>query len=157
MPWRGSSSILGFVAPKFPEGFSLLLLWSVRVMPISLPADLPLSSEAWERTLPAVQALIVALWEEVQALRVKVGELAERVGQHSQNSSRPPSSDPPGAPKRERKVSGRKAGGQPGHRGEGRKLLPVEEVDEVVEVKPEVCWRCGICFVGAILIRHDTR
>ena len=105
-------------------------------MPISMPPDLPLSSEDWERTLPAVQALIVALWEEVQALRVKVGELSERVGQHSQHSSRPPSSDPPGAPKRERKVSGRRAGGQPGHRGKGRKLLPVEEVDEVVEVHP---------------------
>ena len=118
-------------------------------MPISMPPELPLSSEDWERTLPAVQALIVALWEEVQALRVKVGELSERVGQHSRNSSRPPSSDPPGAPERERKVSGRKAGGQPGHRGEGRKLLPVEEVDEVVEVKPEVCGKCGHVLCGS--------
>ena len=118
-------------------------------MPISLSPDLPVSFEDWERTLPAVQALIVALWEEVQVLRVKVGELSERVGRHSQNSSRPPSSDPLGVPKRERKVSGRKVGGQPGHRGKGRKLLSVEEVDEVVEVNPEVCGKCGHVLCGS--------
>jgi len=127
-------------------------------MSVSMPPDLPLSSEDWERTLPAVQALLVALWEEVCMLRVKVRELGEQVGQHSQNSSRPPSSDPPGVPKRERKVSGRKAGGQPGHSGKGRRLLPEEEVDEVVEVKPEVCRRCGHLLEGndAHAVRHQV-
>ena len=127
-------------------------------MPLSLPADLPLSLEDWEGTPPAVQALVVALWEEVRMLRVKVGALEEQVGQHSQNSSRSPSTDPPSVPKRERKVSGRKAGGQPGHGGKGRRLLPVEEVDEVEEVKPEVCWKCGHPLEGSDLhpVRHQV-
>lgn len=124
-------------------------------MPVPMPPDLPLCPEDWGRTPPAVQALVVALWEEVHTLRVKVGALEEQVGQHSQNSSRPPSSDPPGAPQRERKVSGRKAGGQPGHRGKGRGLLPVEEVDEVVEVKPEGCGKCGHSLEGSDL--HPAR
>lgn len=56
-------------------------------MPVPMPGDLPLCPEDWERTPPAVQALVVALWEEVQVLREKVGELEEQVGQHSQTSS----------------------------------------------------------------------
>jgi transposase len=42
--------------------------------------------------------------------------------------------------------SGRKRGGQPGHRGAFRRLLPVEEVDEVVVVVPERCRHCGQSF-----------
>src|SRR4051812_38698139 len=38
--------------------------------------------------------------------------------------------------------SGRKRGGQPGHRGAFRALLPVEQVDELVTVVPERCRHC---------------
>src|SRR5439155_24359275 len=38
--------------------------------------------------------------------------------------------------------SGRKRGGQPGHRGAFRRLLPVEQVDEVIVVVPEACRHC---------------
>src|SRR5262249_55787212 len=37
-------------------------------------------------------------------------------------------------------------GGQPGHRGVHRALLPVEQVDEVVAVVPERCRHCGQAF-----------
>lgn len=74
----------------------------------------------------------------------RIAELEARLGMTSQNSSRPPSSDPPDAPPRPRKPStGRKMGGQPGHPGNRRDLLPLEEVDEIVEHKPEKCDHCG--------------
>jgi len=99
--------------------------------------DLPLPPEIWAATPGAAQALIVAL-------QARIRELEARLGQNSSNSSRPPSADPPQAPPRPKTPpTGRKRGGQPGHRGTCRALLPVEEVDEVVVVVPEVCRQCG--------------
>ena len=120
------------------------------------PPELPISSEDWARTPAAVQAVVLMLWEEVQMLRAKVATLEarvvtleERLGQNSQNSSRPPSTDPPHLPKPQRKPSGRKPGGQPGHEGVGRCLKSPEEVDEFVEVKPEACAGCGAKLEGS--------
>ena len=85
-----------------------------------------------------------ALHAQNAALQARIRELEARLGQNSSNSSRPPSSDPPQAPrKRQALRSGRKRGGQPGHRGACRALLPVEQVDEVVVVVPEVCGTVG--------------
>src|SRR5208337_4521195 len=66
--------------------------------------------------------------------------------QNSTNSSKPPSSDGlAGAPRERgrRKKSRRKVGGQPGHRGAHRPLVPVERVDEIQSVLPEQCQHCG--------------
>ena len=98
-----------------------------------------------------------ALWAENAALRVenatlhdRIRELEARLGQNSSNSSRPPSGDPPQGPaKRRPRPSGRKRGGQPGHRGTFRALLPVEQVDEIVVLEPERCRHCGQPFPGA--------
>src|SRR5262249_2330997 len=43
----------------------------------------------------------------------------------------------------------RKRGGQPGHRGAYRALLPVDQVDEVVVAVPEVCRHCRRPFPEA--------
>src|SRR2546423_13315914 len=84
-----------------------------------------------------------ALRAENAALQERIRELEARLGQTSANSSRPPSSDPPQAPARSKAPpSGRKRGGQPGHRGTWRALLPVEQVDAVVAVVPERCRHC---------------
>ena len=134
-------------------------------MSSGLPPELPISFEDWTRTPPAVQAVVLMLWEEVQLLRAKVTTLEERVAtleerlsQNSQNSSRPPSSDPAHLLRPHRKPSGRKPGGQPGHEGAGRFLKPPEEIDEVVEVKPEVCTACGAKLKGTDPhpIRHQV-
>src|SRR4051812_26381062 len=62
---------------------------------------------------------------ESAVLHERIRELEARLGQTSANSSRPPSSDPPQAPARPKAPpSGRKRGGQPGHRGACRVLLP---------------------------------
>src|SRR5438445_8628963 len=95
-----------------------------------------LPPETWGATPAAAQALIVVLQERVR-------ELDARLGQTSTNSSRPPSSDPPQAPVRPKAPpSGRKRGGQPGHHGSYRGLLPVEQVDEIVPLVPERCRHC---------------
>jgi transposase len=80
----------------------------------------------------------IALRAENAALRERIRDLDALLGQQSANSSRPPSADPPQAPVRPKAPpSGRKRGGQPGHRGAYRALLPVEQVDELVAVVPE--------------------
>jgi hypothetical protein len=82
-------------------------------------------------------------------LELEVAELRERLGQNSQNSSKPPSSDPPSVSRpNNRQPSGRKRGGQPGHQGRARKLLPVEEVDTVIELRPTACQHCGQLLLG---------
>jgi len=72
-------------------------------------------------------------------------QLAMRL-QNSTTSSKPPSSDGlAGSPRQRgsRKKSKRKPGGQPGHAGRRRPLVPVDRVDAVVKLYPEQCSGCG--------------
>lgn len=79
----------------------------------------------------------------------RIENLEDRLRQNSQNSSRPPSSDPPSAPARPGKEpSGRKPGGQPGHPGTARDLVPADQVDKVVPAKPATCACCGLPLKG---------
>ena len=112
------------------------------------PAALSISDADWQQTPVSVQGVMVSLWAEVKQLRCEVGRLREQVEKTSRNSSRPPSSDPPSVEKPARRPSGRQRGGQPGHEGHGRRLLAVEQVDEVVPVKPSVCCSCGAALSG---------
>jgi len=66
--------------------------------------------------------------------------------QNSTNSSKPPSSDGlAGEPRQRgrRRKSRRQAGGQPGHRGAHRPLVPADNVDEIRPVLPDQCQHCG--------------
>ncbi len=84
------------------------------------------------------------LRDEVAALTQREAELKAKLSENSQNSSRPPSSDPPGVSKPVRKrKGGRRRGAQPGHKGVARKLLPLEQVDDIKDHKPSQCRRCG--------------
>nr|WP_255216645.1 IS66 family transposase [Pseudenhygromyxa sp. WMMC2535] len=92
-------------------------------------------------------ARIAELEDKVAKLEAKIEQLLEKLGQNSSNSHLPPSSDGPGAGKNERKPKSkgkRKRGGQKGHRGAHRELLPPERVDEVIDLFPEVCLGCGV-------------
>src|ERR671918_1017997 len=95
-------------------------------------------------------ALLLRVGELIEAnrrLETRVAELEQRLNRSSRNSSLPPSQDPPSAPPRPRRPgSGRKRGGQPGHEGRHRRLLPPEQVDEVVEHWPERCLACARLF-----------
>ena len=114
-----------------------------------------LSSDLWERIPPEAQAYIRALESRLSALEARVQTLQEhnralqeRLHQNSRNSSRPPSSDPPQSPRPRRPRGQRRRGGQPGHPGHTRTLLPVEEVDEVVVLKPDRCSGCHALLWG---------
>ena len=104
----------------------------------------PFPPELWEQTPRAVREYICTLEARVAALEATVQQLLERLHQDSRNSSRPPSSDPPQAlrPRLRRGPSGRKRGGQPGHPGQSRALVPIAEVEIVVPVKPQQCRQC---------------
>jgi transposase len=87
--------------------------------------------------------------ERLKTLELEVAELRERLGQNSRNSSKPPSSDPPSVSRpNNRQPSSRKRGGQPSHQGRARKLLPVEEVDTVIELRPTACQQCKRLLLG---------
>src|SRR4051812_23039042 len=98
---------------------------------------------------PAIRAAIELLENTVIELREQVRELEARLAQNSTNSSKPPSSDGPGVVRPGKKPKGRKRGGQPGHPGHHRTLLPPERVDEVVLHAPESCEHCGHSLAGA--------
>jgi transposase len=108
-----------------------------------------ISDDDWSATPVAVQALVQEQAQRIAQLEERLAALEERVKQTSRTSSRPPSSDPPSAPpRRTRRPSGRPVGGQVGHEGHGRPLLPVEQVDAIVEIKPAVCAQCGTALTG---------
>jgi transposase len=69
----------------------------------------------------------------------------------SHNSSLPPSSDPPWRKVKRtsglRRRSGKKVGGQPGHKGST--LLQVAEPDEICVHRAEACAGCGASLEGA--------
>lgn len=82
-------------------------------------------------------------------MSARIEELERKIAlltRDSSNSSKPPSSDGPATkPKARRPIKSkkRKPGGQPGHKGSNRDLIPTEEVDRVIPVFPEACDHCG--------------
>jgi transposase len=114
-----------------------------------------LPPELWDQTPPEVQAYIRVLEacvetiaSMVHTLQEQVRTLQEQLNQTSQNSSRPPSSDPPQHRRPGHPQSHRRRGGQPGHPGHTRTLIPVEEVDAVVVRKPTQCTHCQAPLSG---------
>lgn len=97
---------------------------------------------------------IAKLQEEIAALKAVVEKLMQRLNQNSRNSSQPPSSDRfRDRPRKrsDRKKSSRKRGGQPGHQGKTRWMLPPEKVGRFENTYPE---QCEDCF--SILSRKST-
>jgi len=79
----------------------------------------------------------------IKAQSEKITELEARLNQNSTNSSKPPSSDTPwNKPTATRKPSGKKKGGQIGHKGHGLKLD--REPDIIVPLEAEKCSECGV-------------
>lgn len=95
------------------------------------------------RQPPEAQAII-------RLLLAKISELEARLNKSPRNSSVPPSTEHPhakAAPQREK--SGKKRGGQPGHPKHERALIPTDECQSVVTLKPESCRRCGESLTGS--------
>lgn len=98
---------------------------------------------AWSR-LAALEQQLDDLRAENARLRDRVRELEARLGQHSGNSSRPPSADPPPAPRRPaRPPTGRCRGAQLAHVAAQRPLGSPDQVAHFVEHWPTTCAACA--------------
>ncbi|MEW6737273.1 MAG: IS66 family transposase [Acidobacteriota bacterium] len=122
-----------------------------------LPATV--SEEDWANTAESVKQLFYYLGEKVKQLEERVRVelepritaleeenryLREQLGRNSSNSSQPPSTDAPDKKVEKKKPSsGKKRGGQKGHRGHWRELLPSEECQKVEDCYPQQCRKCG--------------
>jgi transposase len=94
-----------------------------------------------DERIAQLEAEIERLREQNVALLSRVQDLEARLAKDSHNSGKPPSSDGlRRKPKSLRQKSGKKAGGQLGHRGETLRLVATP--DEVVEHRPDVCAQC---------------
>jgi transposase len=121
--------------------------------------------EDWARTPESVRLAVLSLLDIVRVqsgqiadLQTHVRDLQAKVGQTSRNSSKPPSSAPPSAPPKPPKVArGRNAGGQPGHAGHQRPLVPPERVDEAIDLLPAHCPHCQTRFVADAPTIGDPR
>ncbi len=88
---------------------------------------------------------VSTLTGQVAALMKQVAELTEKVGRNSRNSHMPPSSDSPQDRQqrgKKKSKSERKRGGQPGHEGSHRELLPPDKVNKFVDLFPPECENC---------------
>ncbi len=108
--------------------------------------ELPeVSDEDWAKTPASVRRLVAALALRIADLEKEVAELRERIGKNSSNSSKPPSSDPPGTPGPQPKRSKKKRGAQKGHPKHSRERLPP---DRVVPCLPDACAHCEGPLIG---------
>jgi transposase len=102
-------------------------------------------AEAYERQLALLREQIA----QIDDLKAELAELRERLGQNSNNSSKPPSTDPPHSPqKNSNEVTGRGRGKQRGQKGFGRKLKSIEQVDYIVDLRPVRCKNCDHLLMG---------
>lgn len=119
-----------------------------------LRADLEQTRTELQQTRTELQratARVAALEAENTALREENAALRARL--RGREKTRPPGdeggSEEAPKPPRRRPPSGRKRGGQPGHDPSHRALLPVEQVDQVVPLKPKSCRACGKALSGS--------
>src|SRR3954470_9324842 len=108
--------------------------------PTSIPQPI------WETLSSDAQVVIAGA---IGQLEQRIADLEERLNTNSTNSSKPPSSDPPSVKRRPPTApSGKRRGGQPGHRRHTRALVPPEQVHETFDCKPAHCRRCGHGLAG---------
>ena len=102
-------------------------------------------------------ALVVSLRAELARALERVTELEARLAQSPRNSSKPPSSEglAKPAPRSLRKSSGRRPGGQDGHKG--ATLAQMARPDREVRHEPGCCCRCGAGLAGRPVTRVERR
>jgi transposase len=134
--------------------------------------DGPPDPNQQQHTIDDLSAHIGRLQAQVERLRAEVSDLRGRnfelqrrnaelealAVKDSHNSSRPPSTDPPWAKRTKslRRPSGRRVGGQRGHRGETLRLSA--RPDRVIEHRPRECRSCHAPLSAAArVVRHHRQ
>ncbi len=113
-------------------------------------------NERLRRELEELRRKVAERDQQIAGAEKQIADLERQLAlrkQNSTNSSKPPSSDGlAGEPRQRgrRKKSRRKVGGQPGHRGVHRPLVPAERVNEVRPVLPQQCQHCGHALPGQV-------
>jgi len=109
------------------------------------------------KMLLEMDARTKALEQRVLILEKKIASLSS----NSTNSSKPPSSDGPRVARSKKRKSSRSRGAQPGRKGHTRELLPVEEMDRVLDHFPPACEKCAAaldpedCEETSAPVRHQ--
>ena len=104
---------------------------------------------------PSIREYFAEIQAENERLTIENAEMRARLNQNSLNSSQPPSSSPFIKPKSLRTKTGRKPGGQPGHKGS---TLEAKEIPgEIVEHQADTCLHCGGDLSKATPILSQTR
>jgi transposase len=108
----------------------------------------PQEEEVLAALLASLRAELAGTRAELARALERIAELEARLAQSPRNSSRPPCSEglAKPAPRSLRKKSGRRPGGQDGHRGQT--LAQVARPDREVRHEPGCCSRCGAGLAG---------
>ena len=122
-----------------------------------------LPKEIFDSLHSAAQVYIRYLEELVrqQAARIlrleeRVRDLENRLNKNSSNSSKPPSSDGLGKKTKSlREQSGKKPGGQPGHKGST--LTQIAHPDHIVLHTPRRCENCTADLISAVVVSLEKR
>src|SRR5436853_2949412 len=105
----------------------------------------------------ALRTDLVTALERLEEANARIKQLEGQAAKDSHNSSKPPSTDGFKEPRRKtqslREKSGKKSGGQPGHRG--NTLLLVEQPDQTVLLTPQRCEHCHQDLSEASLSRSE--
>jgi transposase len=121
----------------------------------------PQRKDAEERLKQEVERLRRELAErerQIAEQAKRIADLERQLALRQQNStttSKPPSSDGLAGQQRERgrrRKSQRKPGGQPGHPGHSRPLVPAERVKAIIDLIPDTCRHCQ----RRLHTRHDV-
>jgi len=99
--------------------------------------------EISKTTPEALVDIILLLQEQVQELTQRVTQLEDQIAKNSRNSGKPPSSDGLNKPKPKslRKKTGKKQGGQKGHKG--HHLEKAEKPDHIIPIPVSSCSCCA--------------
>jgi transposase len=110
--------------------------------------SLGITEEIIARQPPEAQAIIRLLLAKIAELESRIDQM-ERAQKTPQNSSLPPSTQHPHArPQQRKRKSKKKRGGQLGHKKHERPLIPTDQCDDVVPLRPTECRRCSANLSG---------
>lgn len=117
----------------------------------------PTGAEIHKAYLQGEEAVVALIERTIGQLAIRVAALEEQQAKNSRNSSKPPSSDglKKPAPRSLRKPSGKKSGGQPGHKG--RTLKAVEHPQHTQVHRVEKCVHCQASLSEVPAQEHKKR